>query len=192
MTTGADTGERNRWRCASSASPTPPAIASLATTTVELTGREDHLGDHLFIPFGWTPLASDEDHVHGARQLRCVAAKRFPNEAFDAISHVRAPHLTAHRHPQPSGAASISSPEDDEMRGDHTIAGALDSEILTSFSKTKPLRQPLARGWVHFLYVDTVKLLRPFCRRRLMIVRPLLVCIRARKPWVRRRETLLG
>jgi hypothetical protein len=171
---------------------TSTATASLATTAVELTGCRDHLEDHLFISFGRTPLTGDEDHVQAARQLPFVAAKRLPNEALDAISHVRATHLAAHRHPQPSRPASIPPPEDDEMRGDHAVAVALDGKIFASFSETKPLGQPLARGWVHFLYVDTVNLLRPFCRRRSIIVRPLLVCIRARKPWVRRRETLLG
>ena len=34
--------------------------------------------------------------------------------------------------------------------------------------------------------------MRPFCRRRLRTARPFLVLMRARKPWVRRREVLLG
>jgi hypothetical protein len=37
-----------------------------------------------------------------------------------------------------------------------------------------------------------VRRLRPFARRRLNTCRPFLVAMRARKPWVRLRRTLLG
>ncbi len=41
-------------------------------------------------------------------------------------------------------------------------------------------------------FVETVKRRRPLARRRFSTARPFLVAVRARKPWVRRREILLG
>ena len=39
---------------------------------------------------------------------------------------------------------------------------------------------------------ETLSRLRPFARRRLITIRPFLVCMRTRNPWVRRRRCRLG
>ncbi len=56
--------------------------------------------------------------------------------------------------------------------------------------RSRNVRRGRRRRRDHF--VETVMRRRPLARRRLSTARPFLVAMRARKPWVRRREILLG
>ena len=120
-----------------------------------------------------------------------MSAESLPDQSLDPIAIVGFVHFSTDGDAYAHGIGGSAARIHNEMRRDETVVAALDCEKLSPSTQPQPLREAFVRQ-AHFLYVDTDSRLRPFARRRLMTARPDLVCMRARKPWVRRRDTLLG
>jgi hypothetical protein len=127
------------------------------------------------------------------RQRVLVQAKGLSGEAFDAIACDRGSE-GARRDAQ-------AQPGTGFMIGEHAKGKKRIRELFSApfhFSKFGRLVQTLARLEGQFadralggaLYGQSF--LRPLARRRASNARPLLVAMRARKPWVRTRCKLLG
>jgi hypothetical protein len=123
--------------------------------------------------------------------------KHLPQTPLHDIAHDRVAHLTAHRKAKPSMSEFILPKTQRADRCTNTNAPALHATNVTAF--TEAIRARVAkrklgkhRNQCFLLAVETVRLARPFARRRRITARPLGVFMRARKPWVRRRLRFEG
>lgn len=123
-------------------------------------------------------------------------------------------HFPTHSEAQTrTGGLTAPGSYQHEVTPDAALTGALDpSEILRVaqagfppkalgalssngevFGHRFPRRgKTVAAGLAYLEETPTASRFRPLARRRLITARPLLVFIRARKPWVRRRRMRLG
>jgi hypothetical protein len=120
-------------------------------------------------------------------------AKHFAHHSADAIARDRvADGARGDRQPEPWIAECIDTCSDLEERLSKTLPAFVDmfelrlgAEALAGAERERPDRNSAAARYGE-------RRLRPLARRRLNTRRPLLVAMRARKPWVRARRTLLG
>ena len=128
------------------------------------------------------------------RQCFLVQTKGLARETLDAIARDRgAEDPRGDRKPQTRMADLICENGQDEIR--------IGESPATLFDRTKFSRQMQSFGRLERQFADRSSVLdgrygqsrlRPLARRRASRRRPLLVAIRARKPWVRARCRLLG
>lgn len=119
--------------------------------------------------------------------------KHFADHAADAIACNRvADGARGDRQPEPRIAECVGTCGDLEERLSKTLPAFVDmlelrrsAEALAGAERERPDRNSAAARYGE-------RRLRPLARRRLNTWRPLLVAMRARKPWVRARRTLLG
>jgi hypothetical protein len=104
--------------------------------------------------------------------------------APDSVPRHRPAHLTAHREPRALALVGFRlTPQHDHQRPIDSLA------LLEERLKLGAAGQPFTPGEPPCY---TVRRLRPFARRRLRTLRPPLVAIRARNPWVFFRRRTFG
>ena len=141
----------------------------------------------------------DHHHRRPRRQLRPqLFPETFAHATLDPVAHDRDTDSARHRHAQPRALRLIlKTPRiDHEMRSRKSHAVSLEAQKLGA-----PM-QPVGRGEAQLRAhsaqpgclagIEIARRARPFARRRLRILRPPGVAIRARNPWVRLRRRLCG
>ena len=143
--------------------------------------------------------ARDHHHRRSRRQLRPqLFPETFAHATLHPVAHDRDSDSARHRHAQPRALRLILKiPRiDHEMRSRKSHAVSLEAQKLRA-----PM-QPVGRGEAQLRAhsaqpgclagIEIARRARPFARRRLRILRPPGVAIRARNPCVRLRRRLCG
>jgi hypothetical protein len=107
-----------------------------------------------------------------------MSSEELSNEPFRPVADDRVSYFLAGGNAEPGRADVIWESETGHESATKACPAFVDLEVF------RPSPQ--------FHRVDTVSRLRPFARRRLSTVRPFFVCMRTRKPCVRRRRRTLG
>ncbi len=163
----------------------------------------------LMISQSRSPFLGHDDQVKGG-QSGLVAAKKFPEQALDAIALHRFSQAPGHHQPQPGMAFGHGSQDHAEMARVEPLALGLRPQKVLAMAEPLRLgetggpsgvgfrtgaehRQLAIRDEAQRLPTSqTERRLRPLARRRFMTRRPPRVLIRSKNPWVRARRKLLG
>jgi hypothetical protein len=139
-------------------------------------------------------VARRHDEIDGG-QFRLAGAEQLADQSSHAIAlHRIADRLGSDRKSKPGVVETVRERRDRE----HGIcrpaparqhAGKLRGRVQ-ALGRTEAVRADHRRSCG--LCGQGIRRLRPFARRRFSTRRPFLVAMRARKPWVRARRTLLG
>jgi hypothetical protein len=128
-------------------------------------------------------------------QAASVFSEKFPHQTFETITAYGPAYLATDGDAESAGAAGFFQDKNNEMGSLEFFSPFPDFSIFPSPPKAK------SRGKTFFsarpqgdylLGMVTERFFRPLERRRLRTIRPFLVCIRLRKPWVLFRRILLG
>ena len=107
-----------------------------------------------------------------------MSPEELTNEPFRPITRDCVADLLAGSNTEPGRADRIGQSEAGHESAPKACPVFVDLEVF------RPSPQ--------FHRVETVSRFRPLARRRLSTMRPFFVCMRTRKPWVRRRRRTLG
>lgn len=144
---------------------------------------------------------AENDDIKPAK-VRRTAAKTLANQTLDTVSADCGANIPLADHQPQSGMIEAIGCSQHQQLVIHGFALRLIKHTL----KLAPLQQAEAAGKMfaertfslrvrsrlRTLLAQALNLFRPLARRALMILRPALVLMRARKPWVRLRRMLLG
>jgi len=145
--------------------------------------------------------AAPRDHHHrrSRRQLRPqLLPETFAHATLHPVAHDRNPDSARHRHAQPRALRLIL----ETPRIDHEMGSRKSHAVSLEAQKLGAPMQPVRRGEAQLRAhsaqpgclagIEIARRARPFARRRLRILRPPGVAIRARNPCVRLRRRLCG
>src|SRR6185295_15187737 len=131
------------------------------------------------------------------RALRRAHPENLTNPPFGAVSDDGPPHFAGRNDAEPIPAQVIGGRHQRKEASGNAAPAAL--HAIELISRPEPCRatklhrhsaerppEPECQD------VETVSRFRPFARRRLSTMRPFLVLMRTRNPWVRRRRRRLG
>src|SRR6267378_2575527 len=103
-----------------------------------------------------------------------MSSTHLSDQPFGPIAHDRVPNLVTGRNAQSRSTELVRQGETG-----HEARSASSAVLIHPCKFRSPAK---------LVYDDTDNRLRPLARRRLRTVRPFLVAMRTRKPWVRRRR----
>jgi hypothetical protein len=138
----------------------------------------------------WRAGPRDDHDVRHPVQGRMMAAKKLAHQATHAIPIRSVTHFATGGDADPRWPCVSLPRQHDEMRRHAPAAFTLHQQKLRALPKSMAARQAL-RDWRHaqgraqpgcFVGIVTVRRLRPLSRRRLRILRPAAVAMRARNP----------
>ncbi len=152
-------------------------------------------GQHSLKPVSLRELAyasaSDHDRIRVWWKSRALAREGLPKQALDAIAVDRATDLARHRQPESRSAVigpSWKHVQDEIAAGVRATLAEHSVELCATREPSPTWPLPGAGCDQH----QTVRRLRPFARRRLIVRRPARVRMRVRKPCVRARLRFFG
>ena len=125
--------------------------------------------------------------------------EKFPQQALDGVALNRITHFATDSQAETGGPVRPGQAIDDKMPRVNFPPVSPSQGKFPGMTNTQIGRKIKYAGvrqdWVlqgYLLGMVTTRFLRPLARRRLRTIRPFLLCIRFRKPWVRFLLTRLG
>jgi len=203
-TATAATGTRGRPPMRIGPPPSRPAPSAEAIESKGEIGLENRQGScRQFMAGNGDDVQARTVTLAGAIGLK--PSENIPKPPFCGIANDRASDLTRGHDPEPVDLPRVGQAEEGEIACRKTAPALLDEGEVRARPKpndrSKPLRhecpgwrgfRPQPAGQTDRYRDETVSRFRPFARRRLRTIRPFLVCIRTRKPWVRARRRRFG
>lgn len=121
-------------------------------------------------------------------------SEKLSNKPLDTITLNGPTNFSAGGNAKPGGASRFFYNDNEEM------IRVILAPFIPCLGKFRPGTQPplgrknipFSDGHGYLQGIVTTRFLRPLARRRFRTIRPLAVCIRLRKPWVRFLLILLG